>query len=264
MRFTASGNVCKLALSAIAFVFSLCLFIGYESEPGIAYDDSDTENFFSFELDLITNAYLTTGEPAEQTVTKIMRQMTENFAGQLAINEDTAGWLLIPNVCYYPIMYSSIHDYYLTHDQYNSYSAQGAIFINYQCEPNFDGMLTLVHGHSMKNATMFGQLKEYLGNDFFKKNGLIMIYDGKVIRKYKPFTAVILEENNDVIVASELSEADRISYIKSMYNRSVCKMEQGEEPDLTKPAVFFSTCDYSFNQARLLVGAYLTEVTEVY
>ena len=217
----------------------------------------------SAELNLITEAYLTAGKIDEHIITQIMRQMIENFSDQLAINEETAGWLLIPNVCYYPVMYSSSHDYYLTHDQYRSYSAQGAIFINYQCEPNFDGMITLVHGHSMKNAAMFGQLKEYLGEDFFKKNELIMVYDGKIIRKYKPFTAVILEENNDVIDARELSDVDRISYIESMYSRSVCKMEKGEEPDLTKPVIFFSTCDYSFNQARLLVGAYLTEVMEV-
>ena len=246
-------NSLKLALSAIAVFLSVWLLIGVEAEPGIAYDAANTAH-------AAINA-IASGETLDMAA--VTQAMVASFAEGRAGNEDTVGWLLIPNICYYPIMYSGVYDYYLTHDSQRAISAQGAIFINYQCEPRFDSTLTLIHGHNMKNAAMFGRLEEYLGEDFFRKNSPIIIYDGKYIRTYKPFTAVLLEENNDVIDARESSEAERTSYIRSMYERSACKMAEGEEPDFTSPVLFFSTCNYSFSEARLLVGAYLTGMEEV-
>ena len=251
----------KLALSAVAVGLSLWLLTGVlEAEPGIAYDAALTKEGAA---GILQNGAPPASETDQREVSEIVRQMVEDFDKQRAVNEDTAGWLLIPNVCYYPIMYSPVYDYYLKRDHNRSASAQGAIFINGQCAPDFDNMLMLIHGHNMKNATMFGQLHEYLGEDFFQRNSPVIIYDGALLRTYKPFTAVVLEENNDVIDARDLSDVDRTSYIESMYNRSVCKMERGEVPDLAKPVVFFSTCDYSFSEARLLVGAYLVETVEV-
>ena len=276
-------NILKLSLSAIAVFLSIWLLIGIEAEPGIAYD-ADTShasivaitkitggeavtanNADAPHASIVATTKITSGEPvADALITSaIAQEMMASFAEGQSDNTDTVGWLFIPNMCYYPIMYSSVYDYYLTHNPRHDVSAQGSVFINYQCSPSFDNMLTLIHGHNMKNATMFGRLSEYLGEDFFRMNDPILVYDGERIRTYKPFTAVILEENNDIINARELSDAERASYIESMYARSICKMEEGEEPDLTKPILFLSTCDYSFSEARLLVGAYLTGTEEV-
>jgi Uncharacterized protein conserved in bacteria len=258
MGHAIARNILKLFLSAIAVFLSVWLIIGFESEPGIAYD-ADTAH-----TSIAAITAITSGEPNTdaRVVSAVALEMAASLAKITANNEDAVGWLLIPNICYYPIMYSSVYDYYLTHNPHHDASARGSIFINYQCEPGFDNMLTLIHGHNMKDGTMFGRLSEYLGEDFFTNNISIMIYDGELIRIYKPFTAVILEENNDVIDARELSDAERTSYIESMYNRSICKMKEGEAPDLTKPIIFFSTCDYSFSEARLLVGAYLLGIEE--
>ena len=252
-------NILKLLLSVIAFFLAGWLLTGIVVEPGIAYDAEDTEQASIANITALTGGGSVTDE---RVLSEIAREMTASFSEGHAGNGDTVGWLLIPNICYYPIMYSEVYDYYLRHNPQRDASAQGSIFINYQCEPGFDNMLTLIHGHNMKNGTMLGRLSEYLGEDFFRNNSPIMIYDGESIRTYKPFTAVILEENNDVIDARGLSDTERTSYIESMYSRSICKMEEGEEPDLTKPVIFFSTCDYSFSEARLLVGAYLTEIEE--
>ena len=253
-------NIRNLLLSAVAIFLSGRLLIGVEAQPGIAFDAANIAPDAVVAMEAITGGELPAGSPEEAAMA---REMMASFAARRAVNADTAGWLWIPNICYYPIMYSSVPDYYLTHNPDREHSSQGAIFINYRCEPSFESMLTLVHGHNMKNATMFGQLDEYLGEDFFRNNGLIMIYDGATIRSYKPFTAVILEENSDVVDARELSDAGRVSYIQDMYERSICKMQEDTYPDWTSPVVFFSTCDYSFSEARLLVGAYMMQSVEV-
>ena len=251
-------NIVKVLLAAIALFLSVQLLtVNVEAEPGIAYDTANTS---SDAVDLITRSNSVADALYKSAV---VAEMKISLTEMQASNEETVGWLLIPNVCYYPIMYSSVYDYYLTHDPNREASAQGSIFINYQCEASFENMLTLIHGHNMKNGAMFGQLEEYLGEDFFNNNSKIMILSDGQLRSYKPFTVVILEENSDVIDARELSDTERISYIESMYNRSVCKLKEGEELDLTKPVIFFSTCNYSFSEARLLVGAYLTQIEEV-
>ena len=235
--------------------------MGKEAETEIAYDALNTNHLSQETL----NAMRADKSQAVEAIVKevIIKEMTANFEAIATLNEDAIGWLLIPNVCYYPLMYSAVFDYYLTHNPYRNVDNHGAIFINYQCEPSLDNTLTLVHGHNMLDNSMFGRLKEYLGHDFFQNNGPIMIYDGQNLNYYQPFTVVILEENNDVIEAGQLSELERANYIQSMFDRSLCAMKEGEEPDLTQPIIFFSTCNYSFSEARLLVGAHLISSEEV-
>ena len=260
LRNNVARSMLKLLLSATAIALSMWLLLGYETEPDIFVYDADASSHAISALQAVRNGVLATETHVMQG---IARDMQASYAAQRAISEDTAGWLLIPNMCYYPIMYNPVYDYYLTHNPQQNVSAHGSIFINYQCEPNFTNMLTLIHGHSMLDGTMFGRLRAYLGQDFFQHNGPLLIYDGQYIRTYKPFTVVVIEENNDVIDARALSDEERENYILSMYARSLCPMEGGEAPDLTQPILFLSTCDYSFSEARLLVGAYQTAMWEV-
>ena len=253
-------NALKLILSAVAIALSLWLLVGYETEPSqFAYDASAPGHAIA----AIVAAQNGISAMETQLMQSIASKIQADFAELRDINEDTAGWLLIPNLGYYPIMYSSVYDYYLTHNPYQNISQHGSIFINYQCEPNFSSMLTLIHGHSMLDGTMFGRLRQYKGADFFQRNAPILIYDGQYVRMYQPFTVVILEENNDVINARALSDHERETYVQSMFARSLHPMKDSEEPDLTQPIIFLSTCEYSFSEARLMVGAYQMDIWEV-
>ena len=266
-------NILRLILSAIAIALSLRLLIAFESDPGIAYNPAlsytnanvgaNTNANSGANSAITANDELTAESIDDSAVSEIAARMQADFLNIHALNSDAIGWLLIPNVCYYPILYSDTYDFYLTRDHSRSPSVQGSIFVNYLCEPNFDAPLTLIHGHNMKDKSMFGHLDKYSGQDFFDNNAPIMIFDGTLLRTYSPFTVVISAENNDVIDAQNLSDDDRILYVESMYYRSICTPKEGEPPDLASNVIFLSTCDYSFNEARLIVGAYLTDVTEI-
>ena len=254
-------DLVRVLLSVIAIGISFWLLMGKEAEVEIAYDLLNTTHLSQETINAIRADKSQAIDASSKGI--IIKEIVANYDDVAAINNDTVGWLLIPNICYYPIMYNEVYDYYLKHNPYNNVANQGAIFINYQCDPSLDNMLTLVHGHNMLDNSMFGRLKEYLGLDFFQNNGPIMIYNGQSLNYYLPFTVVILEENNDVINARELSNLERTNYIQAMYERSLCTMKEGEEPVLTQPIIFFSTCNYSFSEARLLVGAYLIASEEV-
>ena len=258
-------NLFKLFLSAVAVSLSVWLLVSIEQEPGIAHDAAypfPLAGSYGGGKTLAVTEGISDAAKAQE-LSEFARQMLEDFAAAQAVNEDAVGWLWIPNVCYYPLVYSPVSDYYLTHNMRRENSAQGAIFINFQCEPNVDGELTLIHGHNMKNGTMFGQLDAYLSEDFFQNNDPILIYDGKQLVTYQPFTVLIVEENDDVIDARTMTEDARKNIIHKLYSRSLCVMAEGNNPDFTRNVVFFSTCDYSFSEARLLVGAYATHMEEV-
>jgi len=236
----------KLVVSIVFLVLSVWLISGIATENDIASDVT------------LESKNMVLGEEGfdEQA---IKAAMVSDYNAQLAANKNTVGWLVIPNVCYYPIMYSVEYDYYLTHDKYNTISKYGSIFINYQCQPNLDGHITLIHGHNMKDSTMFGQLQKYLGEDFFKNNYNIIIYDGKEFKKYMPFSIMICEENNDVFNSFEMNSDNRVEYLKDIGQRSIFKPKFQYDFDEDRPVIFLSTCDYSFSEARLLVCAYLVE-----
>lgn len=88
-------------------------------------------------------------------------------------NRDLIGWIEIPGVLDLPVMYRD-NAYYLTHDFYEKTNASGTIFldVNHKFKENTQNLL--LHGHNMKDGTMFGHLVRYMQDvDYYKRNALV-------------------------------------------------------------------------------------------
>lgn len=80
-------------------------------------------------------------------------------------NQDVTGYIKIPDtVISYPVMHSEKPGYYLTHDFNGKKSVYGSIYVDSACYDN--GQVTLIHGHNMKNGTMFGGLRKYRDEEY--------------------------------------------------------------------------------------------------
>lgn len=180
-------------------------------------------------------------------------QIANDYFEMKKINNDTIGWLNIPNVCYYPIMYSG-DQYYLRRDVYGNFSYAGSIFMNKNSLGTFDNT-ALLHGHHMKNGTMFASLRKYTYTDFFQENPCIEVFDGEHLCYYKPYTVLYIKDGVEFIQQQYEGE-QRTEYFKSLYNRSEVKMEEGLEPTFEANMLFLSTCGYLFEDCRLVVGCY--------
>lgn len=78
-----------------------------------------------------------------------------------AQNHDLIGWLEIPEVVDLPVMYRD-NSYYLTHDFNKQKNAAGTIFLDENHRFSEKTQNLLLHGHNMKDGTMFGHLVHYL------------------------------------------------------------------------------------------------------
>lgn len=188
----------------------------------------------------------------------LMKQMAEDYFNIKNTNSDAVGWLNIPNIGYYPIVMGETNQFYLTHNEYKEYSKAGVPFMNNLCKGSFKD-IALIHGHRMKNGSMFGSLTKYKDQEFFQNNDLITVFDGEYLYVYRPFTVMLYADGTDQVIVDKMTENKRKEYMKSLMDKSVAKLKEGIEVDLTKQVLFLSTCDYSFTDARLLVGCVMIE-----
>jgi len=75
-------------------------------------------------------------------------------------NRDIVGWLRIENVLDLPVVYKD-NSYYLTRDFYKQKNTAGTIFLDENHPFKEKTQNLLLHGHNMKDGTMFGRLIQY-------------------------------------------------------------------------------------------------------
>lgn len=251
-------------LKGLSSVFLIAFF----SLWAIKGDSTDFQ--FTYTLDEkgeIINPSITDDE----TIVKIKKgeqtpfpnpKIAEDFFKQKKANPDTIGWLSIPQMGYYPVFFNGDNQYYLNHDKDKKFDYAGSIFMNKFSDGRFENTC-LLHGHRMKDSTMFGSLGKFEDPKFFQENKLIEVFDGKYLYYYKPFSIFRLKDGEEFLNQEKEDYEDprRIAYMKSLYKRSLVKMQDGMEPDFKSQVLYLSTCDYAFEEARLvLVSSLLKKV----
>ena len=105
-------------------------------------------------------------DPADLTVLKKYKDLYKQ-------NKDLAGWLSIEGtVINYPVMQTGKKnaDFYLHHDFEKKESDHGTLFVDARNDyVNRDTNL-IIYGHNMRDGTMFGGLKSFMDQEYFKNH----------------------------------------------------------------------------------------------
>ena len=91
-------------------------------------------------------------------------------------NHDLVAWIQIPDVLDLPVVYRD-NDYYLTRDFSKQKNASGTIFLDENHPFKEKTQNLLLHGHNMKDGTMFGRLAQYLYDDTYLRNHPFVSFD---------------------------------------------------------------------------------------
>lgn len=91
-------------------------------------------------------------------------------------NRDLVAWIQIPDVLDLPVVYRN-NDYYLTRDFNKQKNASGTIFLDVNHPFKEKTQNLLLHGHNMKDGTMFGRLAQYLHDDSYLRNHPFIYFD---------------------------------------------------------------------------------------
>lgn len=199
--------------------------------------------------------------PKDNNDNELLKQMAYDYFNLKEQNSHCIGWLNIPDIGYYPVMAYTDNQFYLTHNDQDKYSTNGAIFMNTASEFSFKDT-ALLHGHKLRSGKMFGNLDYYLQEKFFQNNGMVLVFDGEFFYYYKQYTVFLLKDGVESITQHGLDKDERLEYMTSLYNKSRISLKNGENPNLENQMLFLQTCNYSFEDARLVVGLYATKAIQ--
>lgn len=117
-------------------------------------------------------------EPEETPAPEMVRTTKFHHVGGDALpemetlyneNRDLVAWLKIPEVIDLPVVYKD-NDYYLKRDFYKQKNTAGTIFLDENHPFKEKTQNLLLHGHNMKDGTMFGRLTQYIYDRTYIKN----------------------------------------------------------------------------------------------
>ena len=130
-------------------------------------------------------------DPADLTVLKKYKDLYKQ-------NKDLAGWLSIEGtVINYPVMQTGKKnaDFYLHHDFEKKESDHGTLFVDARNDyVNRDTNL-IIYGHNMRDGTMFGGLKSFMDQEYFK-NHQKLVFDTIYEKAEYRIVAVCLSKVN--------------------------------------------------------------------
>ena len=208
--------------------------------------------------------------PAEPVQTA---EKTEKMEEVYTLNEDSAGWIKIDGtVIDYPVMQTpSDEQYYLNRDFDGKYSAYGCIIADTDstigtgtaAQDYTDGTRPstniILHGHNMKNGTMFGSLDKYRDRSYEKGHSIIKfssLYEDREYEICAVFLSQVYKKNqNDVFKYYQFFNAQSEEEFDDFYDniKKMSMYDTGVDASYGDEFITLSVCAYHVDNGRLVV-----------
>ncbi|CCY86997.1 putative sortase SrtB family [Clostridium sp. CAG:149] len=185
---------------------------------------------------------------------KISKNIIETYLKE--INPDYAAWLYIPGTTIdYPVVWPENNQVYLRRSFKGEKRSCGTLFFDSAVQP-FTALNTVIHGHNMRSGEMFGSLKKYLDNDYWKKHQFVYLYARGDWKQYQIFSVYQIK-NTDLEPYFYLfsTSKDFHEWVDCCMAKSMIQEQKaGEE---IKEILTLSTCHGK--EEKLIVHAALIE-----
>ena len=183
-----------------------------------------------------------------------------NWDKLLTTNADVYAWIRVPGTNIdYPILQASTgkdDDFYLHHDIKKKYSFAGCIYTRRANSKDLSDRLTVLYGHNMINGSMFGTLRRFEDEDFFKTHKELYIYMPQKILKYR----YMIADDTDILERYQANnELGFEAYVKVLKKARNIRKKEKIKPD--DSIVTLSTCDSNSGNRRLLQGVLQESLT---
>ncbi|MDD6794295.1 MAG: class B sortase [Clostridiaceae bacterium] len=183
----------------------------------------------------------------------------EDFDKLIAENPDFKAWITIEDTAInYPVVQTDNNEYYLTHNFKKQNNVGGALFITLNNSNPFEDKNTIIHGHHMRDGSMFADLMKFKDENFTKEHYIYISLKGKVL-KYQVFSAFTETANDDSYQVGFATDKGYLDYINKLASKSLFKLDNDSLTENDK-IITLSTCDYDEEDGRMLVCAKLISV----
>lgn len=180
------------------------------------------------------------------------------------MNEDVVGWIRFdePEVINYPLVQTDDNDKYLTTTFEGNGNKVGAIFLDRINEADFEDENTFIYGHNMKNGSMFGRLRKYKKESFYKEYPYFYIYTPKgEVYTYQIFSVEITNDTSDSFQKQFANEEEYLGYIERIREKSL--YDTGVVADGDSKMISLSTCTNVSEEQRLVVHGIRVDIDKV-
>ncbi|MCL1913981.1 MAG: class B sortase [Eubacteriaceae bacterium] len=152
-----------------------------------------------------------------------------------------------------PVLQGNDNDYYLSHTFKKKSEFVGSIYMDYRNKSDLSDQNTVFYGHSMKNGTMFGWLRNYRIQAEYEKDPFVVLQTKDADYYYQIFAVCVVEAAYDYREPTYGSNFE--SFISRIKARSSIKTSvpvvHGDK------IITLSTCTSSIDDGRLAVFAVL-------
>lgn len=186
----------------------------------------------------------------------------KNRIGELKkINNDLVGIIHIPSVdIKEPIVQGKDNYFYLKHLFSKKRNNLGAIFLDVNNKKDFSDNNSVIYGHRVRSGLMFQNLIKFKKKDFFDNNKDVYIYTDKGVLHYEIFAVLNKEASFPYRTLNFNSSQEMQEYFinirqNSRFNRDIDLLAYSHPR-----VIALSTCDYDFQNQRLVVFANLVDV----
>ena len=184
-----------------------------------------------------------------------------DFTALRKINEDVKAWIFLEDTSMdYPVLQTTNNDYYLYHMFNDEENGAGSIFIDYRNEKPFKDFVTVLHGHRMKDGSMFKPLVQYCDPEFYKEHKVIEITTPKQKYDCKVFAATTIPADSDLYQFYFYGDEDRAYYLDRL--AAVNELDTDVKVDVDDKIVMMSTCTAQLDDNRYCVFGKLVKAKE--
>lgn len=177
------------------------------------------------------------------------------------VNPDVLGWIVIPDtIISYPLVQGEDNDYYLVTTWQKTKNSVGSIFLDYRCTSDLSDFNSIIYGHRMRNESMFGSLKYYSKEDYWREHPYIYISDAAGCKRYAIFSVYEVSVLGDTYKMSFSDDSEKRDYIDFCVSSSI--YDTGIVPETDDNIITLSTCTGYGHSTRWIVQAVLDFTAE--
>ncbi|HJA65567.1 SrtB family sortase [Lachnoclostridium sp. An169] len=171
----------------------------------------------------------------------------------MQINPDVRGWLTIDDTNIdYPVVQGETDMEYVNKDVYGEFALSGSIFLDSENSPDFTDSYSLVYGHHMSNGAMFGDVVEFVNEDYFEGHITGTLYLPDSTYEITLFACVEADASDSRIYSPQLQNSSTLdSFLSYIKEKSVQYRDVGVSPE--DRIIGLSTCAEAVTNGRVVV-----------
>jgi sortase B len=206
-------------------------------------------------------------EETESEETDSAPKMLDKFTTLYEQNMDITGWLYIEGTPIdYPVMrgHSNDDEYYLYRNFYQKEDDYGSLYVRHKADIFTPSTNFIIYGHDMKDGSMFGTLKKYKDENYYREHSQISfdtLYESRTYEIMAVFLSQVYDADDDVFKYYEFYDAATQEEFDYFYNnvKSLALYDTGVEASYGDTFLTLSTCSYQVEDGRLVVVAKLVK-----